>query len=454
VAIDDPDDPDGPDSHRNVKNVDFSNQALQILPGDFDHSGVVDSSDYVVWRQQLGTSVASPFTGADANGDGMVDAADLAIWRSHFGDVIDDYGNNAPAASHIASVPGSKHGVIEVGGDVDWFSFDAVAGTTYDLSTTLGTLTDTKLRLIDTDGVTQIAQNDNANGLASEIQWPPTVSGTYYAEVSGANSLTGSYDLTVNTSNDDHGNFAATATPIAVPSTSGGVIETAGDLDWFSFSATQGTKYEFATTLLTLADSQLALYDTDGVSQLAFDDDGGPGPASLIDWTAPASGTYYVAANGFSADTGAYTLSAAIVSPGSGAIVALGSAASFESFSSSSAAMSADSAAPAAAVTSPNSASPASSSTSVVGIAFEELGSTPLDTSAKHATLASSSVASEANSDAALLAWVQSLGSASSRTGSDQGVVRSDESGDDLVNSVDSIFDRIGAAAVAEGCAV
>jgi subtilisin-like proprotein convertase family protein len=453
VAIDDPNDPDGPDSHRNVKNVDFSNQALQILPGDFDRNGAVDGSDYVVWRMQAGTTVADPFSGADANGDGTVDAADLAIWRSHFGDVIDDYGNNAPAASHIASVPGSKQGVIEVGGDVDWFSFEAVAGTTYDLSTTLGTLTDTKLRLIDTDGVTEIAQNDNANGLASEIQWTPTVSGTYYAEVSGANSLTGSYDLTVDTTNDDHGNFAATATPIAVPSTSGGVIETAGDLDWFSFTAVMGTQYEFATTLLTLADSQLQVVDTDGVSQLAFDDDSGPGPASLIDWTAPASGTYYVVVNGFSADTGAYSLSASTVGPGSGAVLSLASASSFESLGSSSALTSADPI-PAIAISSPISASSASSTNSVVGIAFEELGSTPLTTNGKHGALAAGSAPSEASSDAALLAWVQSLGSVPSSNVSDQGIVRSDDGGDEFVSSVDSIFDRIGAAAVAEGCAV
>jgi hypothetical protein len=52
------------------------------------------------------------------------------------------------------------------------------------------------------------------------------------------------------------------------------------------------------------------------------------------------------------------------------------------------------------------------------------------------------------------LAWVQSLGSVPSSGAGDQGTVRTDDGSGELVNSVDSIFDRIGAAAVAEGCAV
>ncbi len=79
AGVDDPNDPDGPDSHRNIKNVDFGNQAVQALPGDFDRSGVVDMRDYVLWRKTLGTSVSNPYDGADGDGNSMVEQADYTI---------------------------------------------------------------------------------------------------------------------------------------------------------------------------------------------------------------------------------------------------------------------------------------------------------------------------------------------------------------------------------------
>ena len=36
------------------------------------------------------------------------------------------------------------------------------------------------------------------------------------------------------------------------------------------------------------------LYDNDGVTLLAVDDDGGGGRASLLDWNAPGDATYFV----------------------------------------------------------------------------------------------------------------------------------------------------------------
>src|SRR5262249_29875604 len=47
------------------------------LPGDYDHSGIVDNNDYTVWRQNYGT------TNPDADGDrnGIVDAGDFVIWK-------------------------------------------------------------------------------------------------------------------------------------------------------------------------------------------------------------------------------------------------------------------------------------------------------------------------------------------------------------------------------------
>ncbi len=58
--------------------------ALVTVPaGDYNQDGVVDSADYSVWRNSLG-SVGSNLA-ADGNGNGRVDAADYSVWKSNFG---------------------------------------------------------------------------------------------------------------------------------------------------------------------------------------------------------------------------------------------------------------------------------------------------------------------------------------------------------------------------------
>jgi len=106
---------------------------------------------------------------------------------------------------------------------------------------------------------------------------------------------------------DDHGNTANDATPLAALGTPvDGVISPAGDIDFFSFLAESGKTYSISTGGTT--DTVLCLIARNGIDLLAADDDGGPGNLSLIEWTCPASGTYYVRVNGYQQATGAYTL--------------------------------------------------------------------------------------------------------------------------------------------------
>lgn len=109
---------------------------------------------------------------------------------------------------------------------------------------------------------------------------------------------------------DDHGNNAASATTVAAPSTTAGVIGVNGDVDWFKFQATAGKAYVFTVQLGTLQDSVLTLCDSNGTTQLAFNDDSGSSAASQITWTAPTSGVYYLAVGAYgNAYTGTYSLS-------------------------------------------------------------------------------------------------------------------------------------------------
>ena len=81
----------------------------------------------------------------------------------------------------------------------------------------------------------------------------------------------------------------------AMPVAFNGVIEKAGDIDFFRFKAKAGQKFDVrcvARAIQSPLDAVLALYKGDG-SQIADNDDSG-GPDSLINWTVPADGEYLV----------------------------------------------------------------------------------------------------------------------------------------------------------------
>ena len=206
----------------------------------------------------------------------------------------DDHGDNPASATPVTN-PIEIAGDLEIVGDVDVFSFPAVGGEGYAIEARLGSLEDSVLRIIDSDQATVlIGEND---GGESFIYWSPETTGTYYAEVSGESQ--GTYELSISDAIDDHGDDAANATAVEVPSTTAARIELLGDLDVFRFSATEGTAYRLEVDLETLADSTLTLLDIDGATVLAFSDDTASGLSSEIEWIAPADGDYFAVVEGF-----------------------------------------------------------------------------------------------------------------------------------------------------------
>ena len=140
--------------------------------------------------------------------------------------------------------------------------------------------------------------DDGGVGLASRLDWTAPSSGTYFAAVRGFDeNYVGRYTLEVSgvdeviDFDDDHGNDSATATAIG-PGVFTGSLEIPADTDWFSFTGFQGAEYVLETTLDSLQDSVLRIYDTDGTTVLVENDDFN-GLASRIEWTAPRFGTYY-----------------------------------------------------------------------------------------------------------------------------------------------------------------
>lgn len=88
---------------------------------------------------------------------------------------------------------------------------------------------------------------------------------------------------------------AATASVALVGQMQSHNFSTLADQDWIKFDAQGGVTYQLRTFNLDVAaDTYLYLYDTDGSTLLASNDDANGSLASEIEWTAPVTGTYYV----------------------------------------------------------------------------------------------------------------------------------------------------------------
>jgi hypothetical protein len=182
----------------------------------------------------------------------------------------------------------------------------------------LGPGSDTFLYLFDTDGYTVLAWDDEGGDEehASKIVFSPTGGVTYYVEVSHYRlSGTGSYDLSVTDEGsappDDHGNTPETATLVLSGTPVAGEIETPGDVDFFRFSAHLGNFYDVETFgLSSESDTFIKLYDKDGFTVLATDDQAGRETnASRIVWRGASGDSYYLSVAQFlSGATGGYNV--------------------------------------------------------------------------------------------------------------------------------------------------
>ena len=113
---------------------------------------------------------------------------------------------------------------------------------------------------------------------------------------------------------DDHGDTPETATPVVIGVTTSGQHEIAGDTDFFSFDATQSQYYRIETFDLesfpggSQSDTVIYLYDSDGQTVLAADDQSGSQlNASKILWGCSRTDTYYLEIiQFFSTATGMY----------------------------------------------------------------------------------------------------------------------------------------------------
>jgi hypothetical protein len=51
------------------------------IPGDYNNDSVVNAADYDLWKSELGSLT---HLAADGSGNGIVDTADFVVWRNFF----------------------------------------------------------------------------------------------------------------------------------------------------------------------------------------------------------------------------------------------------------------------------------------------------------------------------------------------------------------------------------
>jgi hypothetical protein len=231
---------------------------------------------------------------------------------------FDDHCNEpAECATELQVNGDSLPGTIGTAGDKDWFKFEGTAGVEYVIDTSdLGTGSDTVMSLFRDDGTTLIVTDDDGgDGLASRIVWTADQTGLFFIKVTHYSaSGTGTYRISILGLGgpDDHCNEPSDCATELQPNGNPvqGTIGTAGDEDWFRFTAVPGLVYELETFNLGMdSDTVMELYRSDGTSLIQEDDDGGEGLASHIIWVPDAQETVYILIRQyFSSGTGSYNI--------------------------------------------------------------------------------------------------------------------------------------------------
>lgn len=205
--------------------------------------------------------------------------------------------NNDTATADATTCGTTKSGLIDPAGDTDFWTF--TLASQHRITATLNSgAGDATLSLQDGGG--QLAFADNFAGGTPEVIVAIIPAGTYYLECREfGDDATFSYSLALACHPIDEtepNNTEATASAIACGQNLGGILDPAGDLDFWTFSVIEQTAIT-AEVVCGTGDSLLDLYDA-GSTLLASSDDEGPGLCSLISTLVPA-GTYYLRVRDF-----------------------------------------------------------------------------------------------------------------------------------------------------------
>ncbi len=196
----------------------------------------------------------------------------------------------------------------------DWSKIYLSSTIEYTIETMdLGLLADTNLTLINKSQDINISDSNSGDDSlnASKIVIYPEISDNFYILTSSAHGLMGlGHEYAIEVSSilvgidDSYENDDSYEDAQSIYS---GIEQKHNfyddDSDWLYFYAQKDANYTIETETIGVdADTEIVLYDTDGITEIARDDNGSSGSVagSLIEWQAPSSGQYYI--NVISAD--------------------------------------------------------------------------------------------------------------------------------------------------------
>jgi len=232
----------------------------------------------------------------------------------------DDAGGDVGTRSRI-SAGRTVTGNIEYEGDADWYRLSTRTGQRYRIALTGAEgaetpLGDPMLRVLDAEGNELTSNDDDGESLNSAVDFIPRANGDIFIEARGyADAFTGTYALNVVAERMPTDSISAnrsTRGRINLGQSVDGNLDFPTDSDWYRVRLTEGESYRFGMTssVDTGFDPFIRVYDAAG-TELVFDDDGGEGLNSYLEFTAAATGNYFIEARGFSEEAiGSYTLTA------------------------------------------------------------------------------------------------------------------------------------------------
>jgi hypothetical protein len=223
---------------------------------------------------------------------------------------VDDYGDT-PATAGAMGTNAELVADINTDGDKDWFKFTFTQPgqwtiASFDVAPGLGI--DVKAEIYAANGSTVLASNDDQAQFNFNFQMSIAVTpGTYYVRVTAAPGVTGRYGLS--SVFDEAGNSPATASnALPINGTFSGYLGPLNDQDWFRLTFTQAGTFHVNSTGST--DTTGTLYQSDGATQIAFNDDIQDAVLTNFTLTIPVSGpgTLYLKVSGFDGQNGSYGL--------------------------------------------------------------------------------------------------------------------------------------------------
>ena len=224
----------------------------------------------------------------------------------------DDYGQDTTTTGEV-TVGGNVWGMIGNDADRDWFKVELTAGRLYQIDVQgkeqnplrSNMVTDMYLHGVhDSAGDLIPGTTDSNSGWwrSPRLYFDPPETGTYFIAV-GSNWGTGDYRVSVTDKGVDQSADTGTTGTVLVDGTATGVIPGTGDQDWFKVSLTAGTQYRIGIEARDggqdgcLADpALLGIHEADGdLIANTYDDNGGTGRNSLLEFTATATGDHFIA---------------------------------------------------------------------------------------------------------------------------------------------------------------